>query len=43
MKGRKAKEKMQSFKAFLVLFIINVLIDIPGLIRFLNAASQYNA
>ena len=43
MKGRKAKEKMQSFKAFLVLFIINVLIDIPGLILFLNAASQYNA
>lgn len=43
IKGRKAKEKMQSFKAYLVLFIINVIIDIPGLIIFLNAALSYNA
>lgn len=42
IKGRKAKEKMQSFKAYLVLFIINVIIDIPGLIIFLNAALSYN-
>lgn len=42
IKGRKAKEKMQSFKSYLVLFIINILIDIPGLIIFLNAATSFN-
>lgn len=41
IKGRKAKEKMSSFKSFLVLVIINIIIDIPGLILFLNAASSY--
>ena len=43
IKGKKAKEKMQSFKSYLVLFIINVIIDIPGLIIFLNAVASYNA
>lgn len=38
IKGIKNKEKMGAFKSYLVLFIINVLIDIPGLIIFLNAA-----
>lgn len=38
IKGLKSKEKMATFKSYLVLFIINVLIDIPGLIMFLNAA-----
>ena len=42
IKGRKAKEKMQPFKSYLVLFIINILIDIPGLIIFLNAATSFN-
>ena len=41
IKGLKSKEKMATFKSYLVMFIINVLIDIPGLILFLNAALNH--
>ena len=39
IKGLKSKEKMGTFKSYLVMFIINIIIDIPGLILFLRAAT----
>lgn len=38
IKGLKSKEKMGTFKSYLVMFIINLIIDIPGVIIFLHAA-----
>lgn len=37
IKAIKNKERRGAFKSYLVLFIINIIIDIPGLIIFLNA------
>lgn len=38
IKGLKSKEKMATFKSYLFMFIINILIDIPGVVIFLEAA-----
>ena len=38
IRGIKSKERMGTFKSYLVMFIINVIIDMPGVILFLNAA-----
>ena len=38
IRGIKSKEKMGTFKAYLLVFIINVIIDVPGLVLFLKAA-----
>ena len=37
IRGLKHRDKMGTFKSYLVMFIINILIDIPGLIIFLRA------
>ena len=37
IRGLKHREKMGTFKSYLVMFIINIIIDIPGLIIFLRA------
>lgn len=37
IKGLKHREKMGTFKSYLVMFILNIIIDIPGLIIFLRA------
>ena len=38
IRGTKSKEKMATFKSYLLLFIVNVIIDIPGVVIFLRAA-----
>lgn len=38
IRGLKSKERMGTFKSYLVMFIVNILIDVPGVIIFLNAA-----
>lgn len=38
IRGIKSKERMGTFKSYLVMFIANIIIDIPGLIIFLHAA-----
>ena len=38
IRGIKSKEKMATFKSYLLIFIVNVIIDIPGVVIFLRAA-----
>lgn len=42
-KGKVEKEKKAAFKSCLILFILNVIINIPSLVIFLDSAIGYNA